>query len=238
MKDFYGDMLELIDEAEKYILKNIHIGMRLEGMYRVDVPEIAVAAFREAIINAFCHRDWRDPESIRVAIYKDRMEIRSPGTLYGNLTIERIRQGNVSRRCNPLIANLLRRVNLVEAWGRGMPKIFGNSPDASFEELAGLFIARFKRQSYAVEQSPTPEVTPHVTTQVEQLIRVLDTELLRQEILGLLGLKSRKHLAQAYLKPALEAGLIEMTQPESPRSPTQKYRLTPQGQQLALTLKN
>ena len=60
--DFDGDVLELIDEAEKYILKNIHIGMRLEGMRRVDVPEISRAALREAVINAFCHRDWRDPD--------------------------------------------------------------------------------------------------------------------------------------------------------------------------------
>lgn len=42
--DFDGDILELIEEAEKYILKNIHIGMRLEGLYRVDVPEICLRA--------------------------------------------------------------------------------------------------------------------------------------------------------------------------------------------------
>ena len=39
--DFDGDILELIEEAQKYILKNIHIGMRLQGLYRVDVPEIS-----------------------------------------------------------------------------------------------------------------------------------------------------------------------------------------------------
>ena len=42
--------------------------MRVNGLRRVDVPEIAPEALREAIINAFCHRDWRDPESVRVAI--------------------------------------------------------------------------------------------------------------------------------------------------------------------------
>jgi ATP-dependent DNA helicase RecG len=55
--DFTGDILELIEEAQKYILKNIHIGMKLAGLYRGEVPEISVAAMREAIINAFCHRD-------------------------------------------------------------------------------------------------------------------------------------------------------------------------------------
>jgi len=67
--DFDGDILELIEEAQKYILKNIHIGMRLEGLYRVDVPEISVEALREAIINAFCHRDYYDPDFIQMAIF-------------------------------------------------------------------------------------------------------------------------------------------------------------------------
>src|SRR5690606_26741553 len=78
-QDFAGDLLELIDEAEKYVLKNIHIGMRLEGLYRVDVPEVPIKAVREAVVNAFCHRDWRDPDYVQVAVFKDRVEIRSPG---------------------------------------------------------------------------------------------------------------------------------------------------------------
>ena len=79
--DFDGDILELIEEAQKYILKNIHIGMRLDGLRRVDMPEIAVEALREAIINAFCHRDYYDPDYIQVAVFKDRVEIRNPGKL-------------------------------------------------------------------------------------------------------------------------------------------------------------
>ncbi|MDL2329656.1 putative DNA binding domain-containing protein, partial [Desulfosarcina sp. OttesenSCG-928-A07] len=106
-QDFDGNILELIEEAQKYILKNIYIGMRLEGLYRVDVPEIAIPAIREAIINAFCHRDYRDPEYVQVAVFKNRVEIRNPGTLFGGITIESLRHGKLSRRRNPLIAQLL-----------------------------------------------------------------------------------------------------------------------------------
>ena len=147
--DFDGDILELIEEAEKYALKNIHIGMRLEGLRRVDVPEIPLKAIREALVNAFCHRDWRDPDFVQVAVFKDRLEIRSPGKLYGGLTFDEIRQGNISRRRNPKIAELLRRIHLVEAWGRGVPLILENAPDASFLEIGGLFITRFARPSAA-----------------------------------------------------------------------------------------
>ena len=146
--DFTGDILELIEEAQKYILKNIHIGMKLDGLYRVDVPEISVAAMREAIINAFCHRDYRDPDYVQVAIFKDRLEIRNPGELYGGLTIDAIRKGNVSRRRNPLIAELLRRIQMVETWGRGMRLILAEEPTVQFSEVAQIFIAAFTRPSF------------------------------------------------------------------------------------------
>jgi ATP-dependent DNA helicase RecG len=148
--DFDGDILELIDEAQKYVLKNIHIGMRLEGLYRVDVPEIAAEALREAIINAFCHRDYRDPDYVQVAIFKDRVEIRNPGGLFGSLTFDDLRKGNVSQRRNPLIAELFRRIEMVEAWGRGLPLILKNAPDTTFREIGNLFIVEFKRPSAAV----------------------------------------------------------------------------------------
>ena len=137
-----------MEEAQKYILKNIHIGMRLEGLYRVDVPEISMAALREAIINAFCHRDYRDPDYVQVAIFKNRVEIRNPGGLYDGLTMEEMRGGNVSRRRNPLIADLFRRIHMVEGWGRGMPLILENAPSVQFRQIAGLFIASFERPSF------------------------------------------------------------------------------------------
>jgi len=162
--DFDGDILELIEEAQKYILKNIHIGMRLEGLRRVDVPEIAVEALREAIINAFCHRDYYDPDYIQMAIFKDRVEIRNPGTLYGNLTIEDLRKGNVSQRRNPLIADLFRRIEMVEAWGRGMPLILKYAPDVVFREIGELFIVAFNRSSF-LEEKDEEEATTQETIQ-------------------------------------------------------------------------
>ena len=177
--DFDGDILELIDEAEKYILKNIHIGMRLEGMRRVDVPEISRAALREAVINAFCHRDWRDPDYIQIAIYKNRVEIRNPGGLFDGLTFEAMRRGNVSHRRNPLIADLFRRIDMVEAWGRGMPLILENAPSVEFREIARLFVASFERPSAAIKTGPenakeTPE--KHQRNTKELLLQALQEQ--------------------------------------------------------------
>jgi ATP-dependent DNA helicase RecG len=157
--DFDGDILELIEEAQKYILKNIHIGMRLEGLYRVDVPEVSMEALREAIINAFCHRDWRDPDYVQIAIFKNRVEVRNPGKLYGGLTIADLHRGNVSQRRNPLIADLFRRIEMVESWGRGMTLIHQNAPTVEFRQAGGLFIASFARPSFVEGESEEHQET-------------------------------------------------------------------------------
>jgi hypothetical protein len=74
-----------------------------------------------------------------------------------------------------------------------------------------------------------PQAAPSVTPQVKKLLHLLTTEMDRQQILHALGLKVRKNLRVTYLEPSLKQCLVEMTQPDSPNSPTQKYRLTPKG---------
>ena len=51
----------------------------------------------------------------------------------------------------------------------------------------------------------------------------------RRQLQNALGLKDTKHIRKTYLLPALQAGLIEMTIPDKPRSSKQCYRLTPAG---------
>ena len=97
--------------------------MKLDGLYRVDVPEIDQDAFREAVINSFCHRDYNKYDSVNITIFKDRLEIRNPGRLYGGLTIKQIKTRMVSQRRNELIADIFHRGHFVERWGRGISLI-------------------------------------------------------------------------------------------------------------------
>ncbi|WP_343212393.1 Fic family protein [Advenella alkanexedens] len=64
------------------------------------------------------------------------------------------------------------------------------------------------------------------------MLLICDAEMNRAELMLALELKDRVNFRDTYLQPALELGLIEMTQPDSPRSPTQKYRLTTLGKQI------
>ncbi|MCK4468497.1 MAG: putative DNA binding domain-containing protein, partial [Desulfobacterales bacterium] len=145
-QEFTGDLFHLIEKAEAYIMEHIHIGMKLDGLYRVDVPEIDRNAFREAIINAFCHRDYYEYDSVNIAIFKDRVEIRSPGGLFGGLTIEQITKEMISKRRNELIAEMFHRVHFVEKWGRGIRLILSKEPETVFSEVANIFFTTFKRK--------------------------------------------------------------------------------------------
>jgi ATP-dependent DNA helicase RecG len=75
-----------------------------------------------------------------------------------------LRKGNISQLRNPLIADLFRRIEMVEAWGRGMPLILKNAPDVVFREIGNLFIVSFNRPSF-LDQKDEGEATTQETTQ-------------------------------------------------------------------------
>lgn len=80
------------------------------------------------------------------------------------------------------------------------------------------------------EAVATDQVGDQVTDQVGALIAVIGTgELGRNDLMKTLGLSHRPTFRGNYLNPALADGWIERTQPDAPRSPTQRYRLTAKG---------
>ena len=87
----------------------------------------------------------------------------------------------------------------------------------------------------------TPPVTDQVTDQVGpevgRLLSVISGEMTRAELQEHLGMKHVPHFRNAYLRPALDAGLIELTIPDKPNSRLQKYRLTEAGKALLKTRK-
>jgi fido (protein-threonine AMPylation protein) len=74
--------------------------------------------------------------------------------------------------------------------------------------------------------------TPRLSRALKKILQVLDGEMSRAAVMKAIGIKDRVTFKDYYLSPALKLGLVEMTQPNSPRSPTQKYRLTEKGRAL------
>jgi len=80
------------------------------------------------------------------------------------------------------------------------------------------------------EAVATDQVGDQATDQVALLLKAIgNNELGSTDLINALGLSHRPTFRDNYLTPALEGGWIERTQPDSPRSPTQRYRLTNKG---------
>ena len=92
-REYTGPLWEQIDEAFQFVLRNIHLGAAIVGIYRQDVYEIPPDAIRELIINAMVHRSYLDHGTIQVAVYDNRLEITSPGKLPMGQTMERMKEG-------------------------------------------------------------------------------------------------------------------------------------------------
>lgn len=81
------------------------------------------------------------------------------------------------------------------------------------------------------------EVTQQVTQQVLKLLTGCDWGRGRSDLMHAIGIRDRVSFSLNYLEPSLSDGLIEMTQPGAPKSPTQKCRLTSKGQALLFSLR-
>ena len=125
-RQFRGNAFTLLAQAERFILEHMPIAGRItpDSFVRVDEPLYPPLALREALANAFCHRDYTSGGgSVSVGIYDDRLEITSTGTLHFGLTPEQLFLSHESLPWNPLIANAFYRRGIIEQWGRGTIKM-------------------------------------------------------------------------------------------------------------------
>lgn len=132
-KEFAGPIYKQIDEAYHFVLQHINLGSRIEGIARQDIYELPIKTIREIISNAVCHRSYLTPGNIQVALFDDRLEVTSPGMLNSEITIEKMKVG-LSKIRNKGIAAAFSYMNVVEAWGSGIPKIFREAKEYGLRE--------------------------------------------------------------------------------------------------------
>ena len=121
-RDYGGPLWEQIEEAFRFALRNIHLGAKIEGIYRKDIYELPPDSIRELIINAVMNCSFLQPSHIQVAIYDDRLEITSPGGLMPGVTVNRMKEGYSQIR-NRALAHAFSYMNLIEGWGTGIPRL-------------------------------------------------------------------------------------------------------------------
>lgn len=155
-KDFSGPLHEQIEEAFSFVLKNIRLQARIEGLIRREKYELPPDAIREMIINAFCHRNYLEPSCVQIAIFEDRLEVTSPGGLYFGMTLAEALEGHSKQR-NRAIAEVFYQMGLIESWGTGLKKIQREAKsyklsDPEFIESGSFFRINLYRPEYGANQ--------------------------------------------------------------------------------------
>ena len=121
--DIDGTLNEQIDLMQKFILRNIRTSAQIIGTKRVERYEYPEKAIRELVANAVIHRDYRITETYaQINVFEDRIEIFNPGCLPPGVTVENIRDAQVSR--NEVIAARLKDLDYLEEYGRGIDIVF------------------------------------------------------------------------------------------------------------------
>ena len=153
-----GNIYKLIDTAELYIKNIIKWRVKFGKMQREEIPEIPIEAIREAIVNSFAHRDYRNNKGSEVAIFKDRIEIYNPGDFPEGYTPEDFIRGEErSILRNKLIAQILYYSKDIESWGSGIKRIYNickeNGVEVEFKILKSGFVVVFYRPGYQEEKT-------------------------------------------------------------------------------------
>lgn len=122
-KNLEGNLPDIIDKTLDFVNINNRVSERFEGIKRIDVYEYNKNVLREIIVNAFVHRDWSlIGAKIRVYVFEDFIEVRSPGKIPDTLTLERMKMG-ISYYRNPLIMQMLVDYGYADKIGRGIMSI-------------------------------------------------------------------------------------------------------------------
>ncbi|HAS81730.1 MAG TPA: transcriptional regulator [Verrucomicrobia bacterium] len=123
--EVHGDLFTQVDRAMDFLLtKYTQALISYRGVQRVERFPVPEEALREALHNALVHREYTVPVPVQIRVYANKIRIWNPGHLPEDWTVENLVGPHFSHPGNPDIANAFFRAGLIEAWGRGMEKIF------------------------------------------------------------------------------------------------------------------
>lgn len=142
--EFSGCILKQMDEALAFISRYNRTTTIIRGTYREDTKEFSEVSIREAVANAIIHRDYSLDDSILVSVYPTKITVTSPGGMRRPYTLEELKRGVSSLR-NKNLAAVLYRLRLIEAYGTGIPRIFG-----SYEGMTAKPLIETGRSSFTI----------------------------------------------------------------------------------------
>jgi ATP-dependent DNA helicase RecG len=124
-EDGYSSILIAISRFVELVNIDNPVQTIKEGLFHYEYPVFPVEALREALLNAFSHRDFTKPGPIMIKQFKDRLEISNPGMFIGGVTPKNILHHDPVAR-NRNLVEILQKTRLVNRSNMGVPRIFKN----------------------------------------------------------------------------------------------------------------
>lgn len=223
-KRIEGTISEMLEEAMVFCKRNMKIKTIIDSKTgkRNDRTEYPINAVREAILNALIHRDYSvhtEGTPIQINFFTDRLEIHSPGGLYGRMTVEQLGKARPDLR-NPTLATMAESLNQAENRYSGIPTIrmemkeYG-LPEPEFKNGRNEFVVTLYNKE--IEQKKI------CLTLEDKIVEFCKEPKSRKEIAEFLEIKTTTYAYSKYILPLLEEGRLGMTIPDIPASRNQKY---------------
>lgn len=226
-----GTIPEMIEESMSFCMKNMKVRTIIDSETgrRRDRTEYPVEAIREAVLNALIHRDYSiytEGTPVQIDFFADRLEIHSPGCLYGRMSVEQLGIVRPDLR-NPALAVMAEVLTSAENRYSGIPtmrrtmKEYG-LPDPVFENRRNEFVVTFYNTA-----KPDAAAIPSRGRRGEDLVAFCMTPKTREEIAEHLGMKSVYYAIRTYVQPLIDAGKIGVVASDVPGDQKQRYRTIP-----------
>ena len=184
-RDVRAPLLETLDEVRRLLDAHLRVApVGTAGFEQLEIPDVTWWVAREAVLNALVHRDYFLQQSIHIELGDGRVEVTSPGGFIGGVTARNILRHPPVRR-NPLLADVLQKIGLVNRMGLGVDRIFAESLSL------GKDIPRYEEDEAHVRLL-LPTRTHADFARFVQGLRHLDQELTVDDLLLLRGLTRRR----------------------------------------------
>ncbi|KDE72830.1 RNA-binding domain-containing protein [Fusobacterium necrophorum] len=232
-----GNIEEMLEGAMNFLEKNMRIKVVVDSSgRRSNISEYPMVALREAIVNALVHRDYSiytEKSYIRVFKYKDRIEIESPGTLYGRNRIEQLGTDTMLEVRNSTIVQILEnQKSILENRHSGIPTmksemLKNDLPEPEFINQRGSFKVIFyngEGKSDTVEgKSDTVEGKSDTVHKYEfEILEYCKEARSKKEIMAYLNMNSSSYVSRKILIPLIQKGKLQYTNPNK-NAKNQKY---------------
>ena len=179
------------------------------------------------MLNALIHRDYSiytEGTPIQIDFFSDRLEIHSPGSLYGRMSVEDLGFAHPDAR-NPVLAVMTESLTDAEHRYSGIPTMRCTMQEAGLP--APVFINRqneFVVVLYNHQTKPENSGNPgHTSDKTAALLQFCLTPRTRKEIADFLGIGTVYHANKRYIQPLVEQGRLKLSIPDKPSSRKQTY---------------